>query len=292
MKIGWPRVVVWGTVFAAGAIVAVTCRTTPESPAVASVGDAVLTLDDLYRSIPPEYRERITRDQNINYVKQWIDNELLYQEALKRKIHKEREMRRRLERMRRDLLSAELLSRQQRENQTVHVSDTMVQEYYERNKETFTRPKEVVRFLQIVVDKYSQALAIRNEATAENFLSLAAKHSSLPAEDPRSVPYIPFDELESGMAGALRNARPGSTRGPVKLDDGYCLLHLLDRQDAGTVATLDEVRDQIVDRLTAEIQKREIDRLLESLRMKTNVTLQVELIPGKTGGSAETPAQP
>ena len=36
------------------------------------VGNSV-TVDDLYRSIPPEYSDQITRGQNVNYVKQWID---------------------------------------------------------------------------------------------------------------------------------------------------------------------------------------------------------------------------
>ncbi|MBD3243177.1 MAG: hypothetical protein GF331_21490, partial [Chitinivibrionales bacterium] len=167
-----------------------------------------------------------------------------------------------------------------------------VQEYYERNKETFVRPKEVVRFLQIVVDKYSVASSIRSEANAENFLALAAKHSKVPADDPRSAPYVALDELEPRLAAALKNARPGSTRGPVKLDDGYYLLHLLDRQEAGTVATLDEVRDVIVDRLTSEIQKREVERVLASLRMQTNVTLNLDVVPGAEEAPADTVIPP
>ncbi len=282
------RAFMGGAVLAGVCVLLVVCTRGDDSPVVAQVGDAQLTLDDLYRNIPEEYRDRITREQNVEYVKQWIDTELLYREALNRSLHKEKDVRRRLERMRRDLLSAELLNRQQLTSEHIHISDTMVQEYYERNEETFVRPKEVVRFLQIVVDKYSVASSLRSQANAKNFSALAAKHSKTPAEDPRSAPYLPLDELEPRLAAALKNARPGNTRGPVKLDDGYYLLHLLDRQEAGTVATLDEVRGAIVDRLTSEIQKREVERVLSSLRMQTNVTLNIDVIPGAEEAPADT----
>jgi parvulin-like peptidyl-prolyl isomerase len=258
---------------------AIACGRRSASPIVARVGDAVLTLDDIRSSIPAEYRDRITREQNIAYVKQWIDTELLYQEALKRRLLREPAIRSRLESMKRELLSAELLSRQQAS--AAPLSDSTVLRYYEANRETFARPHEVVRCLQIVVDKYAQASALRAQVTPENFLALAEQSSLLPPEDPRSVPYMAPDDLPAPVAAALAGLRVGGTTQPVKVGERFSIVHLLDRQPAGSTATLDEVRDRIVDRLTAQIQKEEIDHVLSSLRMKTEVTFNFDAIPGK-----------
>jgi len=190
--------------------------------------------------------------------------------------------------MRRDMLSAELLSRAQTSATQVHVSDSAVKEYYERNTEEFVRPKAVVRYAQIVVDNHGLASQLRRRANAENFLTLASSHSVVPVDDPRSLPYVAIDELPAKVENALAGAPAKSTRGPLKLDNGYCLIHVLDRQEAGSVASLDEVRDDIIEHLTAQAQKREVENLLSSLRMQTEVTLNLDAIPGAGGAILDT----
>src|SRR5271157_3031300 len=109
------------------------CRQKNQGPIVARVGHRVLTLDDLYKSIPPEYSDFITREQMINYVKQWIDNEILYQEAMRQKIDKEEAIKERLRRMKQDLLCAEMINRNSISSQNIQISDDMIQNYYNEN---------------------------------------------------------------------------------------------------------------------------------------------------------------
>ncbi len=279
MRVAGRAAQVWCGAVVAG-ILAIGCVRAPDSPVVARVGDAVLTLEDLYRSIPPEYRDRITREQNVNYVNQWIQTELLYQEALKRKLHKERDVRMRLAQMERNLLSAELLSREQASASGTALADSTVQEYYAQNQEMFRRADEVVRMVQLVVEKYGTAVSLKSQITPQNFQQVAAEHSIAPVDDPHSAPYVPMSELPDEFRNALRYAQPGVTAGPVKMEDGYYLLHMLDRQPAGSIAQLDEVRDRIVDQLTAQRQKMQVERLVSSLRMQTNVTYLFDAIPG------------
>ena len=61
----------------------------PEGPIVARVGNDYLTLAELKESIPAEYSDVITRDQNVLYVRQWINTEILYQEAVRLGIDQE-----------------------------------------------------------------------------------------------------------------------------------------------------------------------------------------------------------
>ena len=87
------------------------CNTKPSSPVIARVGKSILTVEDFQKSIPPEYSDQITREQNINYVKQWIDTELLFKEAMRQKIDRDPVIRDRLEKMKKDLLAAEMMNR-------------------------------------------------------------------------------------------------------------------------------------------------------------------------------------
>jgi parvulin-like peptidyl-prolyl isomerase len=259
------------------------CSRKTQSPVVARVGDAVLTVADLEASIPVEYRDRITREQNVNYVKQWIDTELLYQEALKRKYHKDEQIRARVESMRRDLLSADLLTRENIESGETSVTDTMVQQYYQQNRETFVRPREVVRVMQMVLETFPLAQSVKAQATPASFARLAEQHGAGQAEEVALVPFVPLEELPVEFKTALRDVKTGVTVGPIPMEDGFYLLHLVDRQPPGSVATLDEVRETILERLNSQVQKRAIERFLSQLRMRTNVTYNFAAIPGSRG---------
>ena len=53
----------------------------------------------------------------------------------------------------------------------------------------------------------------------------------------------------------------------------------MDKQDKGTLCTLDEVRDEVIDLLTTQIQKRKTDSVLSSLREKTEVFVDFNILP-------------
>jgi len=261
---------------------AFTCDEKPDSPVVAQVGDAVLTLNDIYKSMPPEYSHKITRQQNINFVKQWIDTELLYQEALNQKLHKEKEMQHRLEKMKQDLLCAEMLSRNALKSGDINITDDMVEQFFKDNRQLFVRDTPVYKYLQIVVDELRQAWQIRNKVTAENFLDLAAKYSIVPVEDPRSVIYLKETEIPPEVTAKLENLRVGGTTAPIKYAGQYSIIRLMDKQPAGTLCSLEEVRNDVIDRLTTQTQKKRTDEMLANLRLKTHVEVDFSLIPSNS----------
>ena len=176
------------------------CKNKSQSPVIARVGSSVLTLDNLYKSIPPEYSDFVTREQMINYVKQWIDNEILYQEALRQKIDKEDEIKERLKRMKQDLLCAEIINRNAGSAQNIQISDAMLEQYYNENKSKFLRAKDAVRYIQIVVDDAAAAWNVRAKVTPDNFLYCASQYSKIPVPDPRTVPYATLDEIPPQLA--------------------------------------------------------------------------------------------
>jgi len=252
----------------------------PDGTVIARVGNAYLTLEELQSSIPSEYSSVITRDQNIRYVRQWINTELLYQEALRIGVDREPHIRARLEKMKKDLLSAEIISRGARGR--AEVSDLAVREYYESHREQFVREVFTVRYEQIVVDDISVAWEIRRSATHETFRSLARTHSKFPVPGgiDDNPPFVPLEAIPPIIRNAVMGAAVPSITGPYRAEDGFHILRLVGRFDRGTVASLEEVRDDIVSKLSNITQKGETERLISDIRSRADVEFNMDIVPG------------
>jgi hypothetical protein len=252
----------------------------PEGPIVARVGNAYLTLAELKESIPAEYSDVITRDQNVQYVRQWINTELLYQEALRLKINEEPVIRARLERMRKDLLSTELISRSA-SKAGMEVSEQAVREYYESNRERFVREFNVVRYEDILVADVNTAFDIRRTVTNETFRNVAKAHSKAPGGLDESVPYVALDAVPPKLRNAIITVTVfPSIIGPYGAEDGFHVLRVLGKFDKGTIASIDEVRDEIVSHLSQIGHKDDTERLISEIRVKSDVEFNIDLIPG------------
>jgi peptidyl-prolyl cis-trans isomerase C len=246
---------------------------------VARVGGRVLTLEDLYKRIPPEYSDFITREQMINYVKQWIDNEILYEEALRQKIDKEDAVKARLARMKQDLLCAEMINRNPRSSQNIQISDEMIQNYYNENKNKFLREKDAARYIQIVLEDANTAWNVRSQVTPDNFLFLASKYSKIPAADPRTVPYVNLSDMPPQIAKEINSIRVKGTSNPVKTDLGFHIINVLDKQPKGSIRSIEEVNEEIVNVLSAKTQNSAIEQLISGLRSKMEVEVHLDIVP-------------
>ena len=267
------------------------CSSRHKSPVIARVGKSVLTLDDLYKSIPPEYSRSITRDQNIHYIKQWMDTELLYQEALRRKIDHDPVILKRIEKMKKDLLSAEVLSRKQIAQQdSTLVSDAMVHEYFVKHQKEFVRTKDIVRYMEIVVDNAEKAQQIKQKATEDNFAQLASSITNMPVIQPEKMPYITLDDVLPQVRELMVSSKVPGILGPIKSEAGYHIIYVLDKLNEGGVCNENEVKNDIVNTLSTTAQKEDVEQLLSELRLKTDVEFHFDQIPDLNKNGADVGA--
>ena len=262
------------------------CARGVPSPVVARVGRAVLTLDDLYKNIPPEYGGKISREDNINYVKQWMDTELLYQEALRRKIDREQVIRLRLEKMKKDLLSAEMLSRNAIPDRTLKISDESVHEYYQKHQKEFVRARAMVRYVEIALGSFDNAVQVRKTLTPDNFMTVASRVSMGPLHSLDSVPCMPLNEIPREIREAIDTMKAPGITGPLSMESGYHIVNVLDKLVEGGICGESEVREEIINILSTNAQKAEVDQLISELRLKTDVEFHFDLIPGQKGPSS------
>jgi parvulin-like peptidyl-prolyl isomerase len=261
-------------------IVCLTCDkfSKETSPVIAKVGKAVLTIDDLNKSIPHDYSDKITRKQRINYVKQWIDSELLYQAALRNKIHKEKKVQERLERMKKDLLGAEVINRNSLKNSGDKISEEAIINYYEQHKDSFIREYDVIKYLEIIVQDLKTGWHVRNAVTPNNFLELAAQYSIVPVKEAGNVQFVPTNSLPPEISDLLIRIRINGTTSPIRMSDGVHIFRIIDKKKAGEICLLEEVKEEIVSILATEAQKKHIENLHAELTQKTDHEFHFELI--------------
>lgn len=254
------------------------CQIPSNSPVIARVGKATLTVDDLKANIPPEYSSQITPEQNINYVKQWIDAELFYQEAIREKIDVDKEIKKRLKKMKKDLLAAELMNRTSMGKNVLHIDDNAIHAYYELNKENYKREKDMVKYLEILVADSKIAWYISKNGTSDNILTLAAEYSQNQVPDNLSSVATALDDLPVEFRTSLLSTAVGSASAPIKAEQGYTVLFLIEKLNQGELCKEEEIREDIFNYLTNKTQKEQVETFLSELRLKTNVEFNTDLI--------------
>ena len=144
---------------------------------VARVEETVLTTADLENLLPAELGVGQGPAEKAQFVERWVEEQLLYQEALDRRLDQQPRTQQLLEQARRDLLVSALLSAEF-EGQDTQVSEATIQQYYAENREEFRRLKPELRALHILLateaDAIAKRQALRNGASFEE---LARLHS-------------------------------------------------------------------------------------------------------------------
>jgi parvulin-like peptidyl-prolyl isomerase len=181
--------------------------------------------------------------------------------------------------MKKDLLCAEMISRNTAGPGREPVSEEAVTDYYNKNSDRFVRESDAVKYIEIITDDLSSAASIHRQITRDNFQDMAVKYSKAPIQDSRAVPYLPLSALPKKLADAISLLKPGQASEPVEIDGDFRVVMIIDKQPAGTLCSFDEVREEIIGTLSTQIQKLSFDDMLSGLRLKTDYELHVDRIP-------------
>ena len=144
---------------------------------IARVGDIALTEADLEAKLPLGIDPESVDGERARLVDAWVQQELLYQEALRRDLHREARLQTLLERARRDLLIAALLDAEFAGQETV-IDEEAIAAYYRERAGDFQRPLPEIRARHILLVSQRDANAKRRILQQNTpFEQVAADHS-------------------------------------------------------------------------------------------------------------------
>lgn len=248
-------------------------------------------LEQRFLEMSPALRERYqTPEAKREYVESVARFELLAREAIARGLQDDPEVQASFKRA-----LVNRLMRQQLEQHPVTVTDAEVAEAYARQKADFSRPAQV-RLSHIflaapradatkVATARTKAEALMKQLRAlppadfDTFRKLAREQS----EEPRTQPlegdmrFLSDEALARTYGPEVLEATRGLTEsgalaGPVQTEQGFHLLKLQGRLPAVDLS-LDEVRDQLAERLRGEKQTRAWADFLDTLAQQQQLAV-------------------
>jgi peptidyl-prolyl cis-trans isomerase C len=294
------------------------CKKSEKSgPAVARVGDEVITADEVRQRLnetSPFLRARYsTLERKKEFLENMVRNELLAQEAVRQGFDKSPAVR---EQMKRAMIQELIKHQLDAKLSGSDIADEELKKFYEAHIDEFVKP-ERARVLHVFLpaadakqraEARKHAAALLKEIDAREkkgemnaFQSVAIKES----KDPLSAPmggdlrFLSKDELAKAYNPELANAafdlkNPGDKAGPLDTPAGVELVKL----QVKTVAlsrTLDESKESIRQRMARERRSRDYDEWVKKLREGTKVTLydqELEKIQVEQAVPPGPPAQP
>jgi parvulin-like peptidyl-prolyl isomerase len=148
----------------------------------------------------------------------------------------------------------------------IHIPDSTLRTYYQKNKDQFITP-EKIQLREIIVSDETRTLEIKNLLIKHaSFEELAKKYSvhRRSAENDGDIGEFTYKDLGS-HADRIFPLEIGKWIGPVKIDDKYAFFKCVNKYSK-SFQTYDHVRSQVKEILKRSWQKEARQNLLKNIR--------------------------
>ena len=216
-----------------------------ETDFIARVGKAELTETELRSILSDSYENRIMNQDYLNsLVTSWTKKEILFQKARDFHFHEDPAIKFKVADFYRDLTINAYIKYHIQTN--VSFTEEEIRDYYQKNRRSFIRDTDEAKVSHVIINDLDEAervlsiLRSRNSSDRESLFSQYAFETKI----------IRKNESLKEINNTVFNTRPRTLLGPIPSDYGYHIIEVLDRYEPGTVRPYDEVRDEIIDRIT------------------------------------------
>ena len=249
-----------------------------EDPVVAQVGKSVLLASEINQEVPGSLSKSIRLDEKKNYVRRWINTEVLYQEAQKRGYGYLPEIKRELRNVKKSLMANKLLEKEF--PQKPIIPDSSIQKYYLKNKDSFVRNKNEVRFGFILFQQNKNADAFANllksgKSFGDALRTVLPKGKQSQGWDSG---YISMADVPAFLSPIVKRTKIKGVSGPRKTEGGFYVLQVFDRKKSGSYRSLEEVRPKILAMLQEEKMREIYHQYINSLKNRRNIVMNLDVL--------------
>lgn len=255
----------------------------PSSQVLAKVGNEVITMDDFNRrftSMPPAYQESLRSNKGL-LLEDLITEEILYKEALKRRLDADKEVTDLLLEAKKRIMVARLI--QNEVEGKADVSDAEIQDFYNANKDSFLSP-ETFRASHILLGSLDEAVNVVDQLNNGASFEELAQEFSLDMTKSRGgdVGYFTYGQMVPEFEDACVKLNVGEiVSAPIKTQFGYHIIKLTDRKAPASLE-FDQVKDRIEQSLANNKRRKVFDGLVSNLKTGYSIAKNLELleVPG------------
>lgn len=270
-------------------------RAHSSSPAVATVGDRAITVDELKARLAEQPPFALARYKTLEKKREFLDGlvrtELLLAEARRRKLDEDPEVRAAVEKV----LIHRLTRVHAEEQEKAHpVSEGELRQHYDLHRSEFVAPTRVrVSHILLASPEKDPKRAARIAESQRILAQIKSRDSSEKQAFEKTAAQKSEDEATKATGGVLESKtrdelaaaygpafadaalalkEPGETVGPVVSSRGIHLIRLLTRHD-GYETPFEAARSRIQSRLQTERRSRGLEDLVAALKGKTPISI-------------------
>ncbi|MCX8022980.1 MAG: peptidylprolyl isomerase [Syntrophorhabdaceae bacterium] len=262
--------------------VLISCSKKENGTVVATVDGENITLQEFNREldkIPANMKMIVaTQTGKKNYLDRLIIKKLLLKEAKKEKIENDKDFQNRLAEIKEQLLIEAVLKK--KIGSDTKISDGDLKKYYEANKESFKKDKEInTRHILVKTEEEAKQILSRLQK-GDDFAELAKRFSIDPqaATTGGELGYHPKGTFVPEYEDvAFKLTKVGQLSGIVKSQFGYHIIRLEGIKQP-TYMSFDEVKEFIKQRMIQEKQGELLEKYISDLKKEAKITIKEELL--------------
>jgi len=253
------------------------CPSRPKGKILAQVNNDFMTKEEFESMVPEGYT---IDQQNLPLIlDKWVSNTLMYEEAIRRGINKDPEVKQALKRLERDYLVNRLLERL---TASVSVSQAEIMQYFNAHRDEFSYEVKMMRI--VLPDSLEAEKTLAEIRAGADFKKLAKERShDVLLEGGQESKYFARGVGDPRMGGdpqleeAIFALAPGQVSDVISTQEGYQIIKLVDKKKVKTEVALAEVKDYIEAVLSYRKNQEVVDRTLSALREKAKIVLHPDV---------------
>ena len=229
------------------------------------VDDRAASMGSAGRSLTAEQRSRL--------LDQMVVETVLFQEASRRGLSRDGEVRKLLHEAERQILIGRLIELLRKEK-TAPVTDEQVAEFYTANPESFKQPDSYRVSHILVSDSETAQRALERIKGGEPFAKVAEELSTDPSKSRGGdIGFFSKGQVIPEFEAAAAKLKPGEISGVVQTPLGYHILLLAETKPAYQ-KTLEEVKGQIRKGLQNQQGQQAVQSVVQDLRSKSRIKIK------------------
>jgi peptidyl-prolyl cis-trans isomerase C len=255
---------------------------------IVRVGDAVLTGSEINRLVLENDQAPLTLEERREYVRRWVDTEVLRQEAIRRGLRSDPYVDARLRELEQQFLADYLVFTELRKR--TEVTEQEIESYYAAHEREYRNEYRVSQILVSTPEEVEQVFALLK---TRSWTWVANRYSNdASARRGGDLGYLTKGNMIPELEAIVFDMKPGDVSGAVKSDFGYHIFKLEDVREASVAVGLDDVREQIMNTLMLEKRKKAYREFLDALKAKADIVYKDEsyLRPVESGAQTDTGA--
>lgn len=208
---------------------------------VARVGKVALTEPMVDKAIGKD----ATDEMRLQYIREWVDEELLAKAAKEEKIDQREDIQRLLAEMERSLLASTYLEKHAGSVKAYTNSAEELRVYHTEHADEYLRNSEAIRLASIEFSSIKEAWKAQKGLSVEGFRELYVQQQNGQPIEFDSIRFIPRDSVDTTIVEYLFSLTDGRLSLPRKVGGKAKIFWVIEKVQAGTPATYHEVAQQV-----------------------------------------------